>query len=111
VVAATSVLAVTSGHELRCAISEFKGDDTSSGRYEAYGKMVKAGTDCTVELLINGMMVEKIIVYGLLVSIDKSKALPLKYTVEFNIESGGFSTSTFCYGNESVPLLLKYCSV
>ena len=65
---------------------EFKmamGQDPSGNIPQAISNMVRAASNLLVDAIIRGKIIHSVIVYGLLVSYDKSKCVPLKYTIDF----------------------------
>lgn len=105
VVVVSSVICAVPEYEINCCISEFKNLDIHPLKYklESYASMIKAGTDNAIEVLSQGLLVNKITVYGLLVSIDHAKALPLKYEVNFSIADEGKGMAALFYGDKEIP--------
>ena len=90
-----------------CGVTEFK---VQTGNLKAhcsqiFSDMIRVGSLLAVNALAGGKIIDKIVVYGLLLDYKRSLGLVTKYYVNFNTDESVF----FAYCDQFVMLVSLYC--
>lgn len=77
-------------------VTEFKVDQNLKICFgQMFADMVKVGATLSYEALTRGVVIDKVVVYGLLTNYSTEQAYPMRYTIDFNKEA-----SNIVVGNE-----------